>query len=533
MNLVDREAQAVLIENTEDQYNFWVFQERNKSIVDDMKDQTLYVAEVPGKGRAVFVGMKGRERESKEEREDEVPPGTTIWKANGTAAIVMQNHLNRLCHQCFQRSPKMYRCADCESALYCSRNCLSAHASVHNQLCRALLEMKNMDKAIFQNDVDSVRLALELLQLRISPGDEWQNPLDSLEAHWEDVPVNERNNALRKAHAVHSTLWNYLPFPASEPLINIAKLFLTIRFNSHPVELHGLSGAVLGLFPSAALLNHSCCPEVVMFAKASHGTVKLHIRTVKAILPGQEIHCSYIDELCAPTVDRRSILQDSFLFTCNCKRCSQPDPEFPAEILICKQCNTSLLSNTVCENKECALKACNDHSEKSIVKQLKERFLNHGNALDGSNADLNHLALDILNRKVPGSCSLHLGHQLRHSSALLALSTAKVTNDMAQMVLAAQALIECWRFSVGHTNLPQVGALYFLIAKTCLDSMKNHAHLFHKDQVSSTSVFDDAFDVCCEALSNALGIFSTCYGYDHQQTERVKKLKDMFLFPPS
>eukprot|EP01028_Stygiella_incarcerata_P012365 TRINITY_DN754_c0_g1_i1.p1 TRINITY_DN754_c0_g1~~TRINITY_DN754_c0_g1_i1.p1 ORF type:complete len:357 (+),score=93.62 TRINITY_DN754_c0_g1_i1:532-1602(+) len=79
-----------------------------------------------------------------------------------------------------------------------------------------------------------------------------------------------------------------------------------------------------GLYPIAALLNHSCSPNCVATFKGS----KICLRTVNDVSSDEELCICYIDML-ASTKKRRKELQQRYYFECQCRRCcSVEDPGF-------------------------------------------------------------------------------------------------------------------------------------------------------------------------------------------------------------
>ncbi|ELW55465.1 N-lysine methyltransferase SMYD2 [Tupaia chinensis] len=73
---------------------------------------------------------------------------------------------------------------------------------------------------------------------------------------------------------------------------------------------------------SVALMNHSCCPNVIVTYR---GTLA-EVRAVHEISPGEEVFTSYID-LLYPTEDRNDRLRDSYFFTCECHECTTKDKD--------------------------------------------------------------------------------------------------------------------------------------------------------------------------------------------------------------
>ena len=72
------------------------------------------------------------------------------------------------------------------------------------------------------------------------------------------------------------------------------------------------------LVPSAALINHSCCPNAHHLSEGS----ELLVRSCRKIAKNEEITISYID----PTQcfgERQNALFTAYAFTCQCRRCTE------------------------------------------------------------------------------------------------------------------------------------------------------------------------------------------------------------------
>lgn len=72
-------------------------------------------------------------------------------------------------------------------------------------------------------------------------------------------------------------------------------------------------------------MNHNCEPNVT--SMSSSNDHKVSIVAIKEIKKGDELCLSYIDEnLSFP--QRRKILYDNYLFTCNCEKCKREEKLF-------------------------------------------------------------------------------------------------------------------------------------------------------------------------------------------------------------
>jgi hypothetical protein len=76
----------------------------------------------------------------------------------------------------------------------------------------------------------------------------------------------------------------------------------------------------IGVYPSAALLNHSCAPNCILRYKLSEVGPVVQIVAIRDILPGEELTHSYID--CSlPQAMRRDRLLEIYGFSCSCPLC--------------------------------------------------------------------------------------------------------------------------------------------------------------------------------------------------------------------
>ncbi|ELK23292.1 N-lysine methyltransferase SMYD2 [Myotis davidii] len=141
---------------------------------------------------------------------------------------------------------------------------------------------------------------------------EFESHLDKLD--------NEKKDLIQSdISALHHFYSKHLEFPDQESLV---ALFAQVNCNGFTIEDEELSHLGSAIFPDVALMNHSCCPNVIVTYK---GTLA-EVRAVQEIGPGDEVFTSYID-LLYPTEDRNDRLRDSYFFTCECQECTTKDKD--------------------------------------------------------------------------------------------------------------------------------------------------------------------------------------------------------------
>jgi len=97
----------------------------------------------------------------------------------------------------------------------------------------------------------------------------------------------------------------------------------------------------LGVFPEAAMINHSCRPNChVLF-----DGLRLQLRSIKKLRKEEEVTISYI-ELASTSAERRAALRNGYFFQCSCPACCTTATD---EMHILEKELTAL----VCPKKDC------------------------------------------------------------------------------------------------------------------------------------------------------------------------------------
>ena len=102
------------------------------------------------------------------------------------------------------------------------------------------------------------------------------------------------------------------------------RLFGVIKSNAftNGMTASGTSKPPQGLYQLAARLNHSCSPNVGFdFVQGN----KIRMFTTRLIRKGEELYDTYSDIVYHPKEARHILLQEKFLFDCQCSACSPGD----------------------------------------------------------------------------------------------------------------------------------------------------------------------------------------------------------------
>ncbi|XP_014485617.1 PREDICTED: SET and MYND domain-containing protein 4-like [Dinoponera quadriceps] len=293
----------------------------------------------------------------------EVSPGEiVIVERPHCASLLAENRLTH-CHRCFARIFVPIPAICCTCVAYCSRRCRDADAQVHPRECRLLPVLWNSKasvtcflalKAVTQRSFDEVvklKGRLGGAAFRISP----ENPYlgDDYATFYNLVTHEDKRLPEDIFHRAYMAAWlfrllrssDYLPEhvkSADSPTSRLSdeELFIAglllhnlqlLQFNSHEIsELVRPKGETTlakaksmfiggGVYPTVAMLNHSCNPGVVRYFIG----ITMVIRAVRTISAGEEISENYGPIFTTtPENERKRRLRVQYWFDCNCEACT-------------------------------------------------------------------------------------------------------------------------------------------------------------------------------------------------------------------
>ena len=244
-----------------------------------------------------------------------VAAGAVLMQADCYATVVSE--AADACSRCMTKLPSGgARCQSCGTR-FCAESCLEDAGAEHAAECPALATLKSVHHRL-SSDLESVRLALRVLARRAveahapDDGEVHFCDVDALLTHAQDVA--SVTPALSKATAADGkVLLSLLPPPVSKGLTSnhVTLLLLRIKFNSHPIsDSTGSSRVGLGLYPAAALMNHSCAFNAVCTYSPGGGV--LNVRAVRDVEKDEAVCYSYIDPY-QPRRTRRTQVRRPFL----------------------------------------------------------------------------------------------------------------------------------------------------------------------------------------------------------------------------
>ncbi|MEJ1270551.1 SET and MYND domain containing 2 [Cricetulus griseus] len=232
--------------------------------------------------------------------------GDLLFSCPAYACVLTVGERGHHCECCFARKEGLSKCGRCKQAFYCGVECQKEDWPLHKLECSSMVVFGEN-----WNPSETVRLTARILaKQKIHPE---RTPSEKLlavkefESHLDKLDNEKKDLIQSDIAALHQFYSRHLEFPDHSSLV---VLFAQVNCNGFTIEDEELSHLGSAIFPDVALMNHSCCPNVIVTYK---GTLA-EVRAVQEIHPGDEVFTSYID-LLYPTEDRNDRLRDSYFFT--------------------------------------------------------------------------------------------------------------------------------------------------------------------------------------------------------------------------
>ncbi|XP_029675383.1 SET and MYND domain-containing protein 4-like [Formica exsecta] len=297
----------------------------------------------------------------------EIAPGEIIIVERPHCAFLLAENRLTHCHLCFARIsvPIPTACCTCSCIAYCSRRCRDADAQVHLRECKLLPTLWHSKasvtcflalRAITQKSFEEImKLKKQLADSGNALNISAKNPYrgDDYMTFYNLVTHEDKRLPEDIFHRAYMAAWllrllrtgEYLPeniktTDTADSRLSDEELFIAglllhnlqlLQFNSHEIsELVRPKGEKTlakaksifiggGVYPTVAMLNHSCNPGVVRYFI---GTTMV-IRAARTIRAGEEISENYGPIFTTtPENERKRRLRVQYWFDCNCEACS-------------------------------------------------------------------------------------------------------------------------------------------------------------------------------------------------------------------
>ncbi|ODN95670.1 hypothetical protein I350_08387 [Cryptococcus amylolentus CBS 6273] len=324
---------------------------------DELKNASLEVWDIPGRGRGLVAGKKFK-------------PGSRFLKTPTATSVLSTPHLTTTCHGCFLTPSekviilassgkgidstgakvKLNRCSGCKTLHYCSRECQLTDWPSHKSECKALSRLRTMYHLTYpsrqsdQSDVrwagaDAIRALGRICWTRRSKlverdGGDWWTRLEGMESHVKQMqPEGAMKLGNQTQHLAHYLSASDPLQPDSDPSLlepadmqtygfksvaEVMHLCSAMKVNAFTLTSPSLTPIGISISPLLALANHSCAPNAV--AVFPRGGREIDLVAISDIAPGFEVVTSYID-VSTPYHQRQPELLDRYRFACHCSLC--------------------------------------------------------------------------------------------------------------------------------------------------------------------------------------------------------------------
>eukprot|EP00698_Gefionella_okellyi_P002793 TRINITY_DN12648_c0_g1_i1.p1 TRINITY_DN12648_c0_g1~~TRINITY_DN12648_c0_g1_i1.p1 ORF type:complete len:556 (+),score=114.22 TRINITY_DN12648_c0_g1_i1:201-1868(+) len=235
---------------------------------------------------------------------EDIMAGCLLLCETPAAAVLLQHRRTTHCGWCFALlGCNTITCLNCISARYCCNACRVADIAAHSPECSyGLLDVVS----------DAAHLAIRCVQTNQTMAD--------LELHLKDR--NDEILAEAVLVAVYAAACGMI---AVEQRVQLMELILKCTTNAFTISSFKNDGTervqtALGLFPQAAMMNHSCVPSVTV----SFVGRMLSVMSGNGLQQSQALtHCYGPRAGQMDTALRQRALLDEYLFVCQCTACQQ------------------------------------------------------------------------------------------------------------------------------------------------------------------------------------------------------------------
>ncbi|KAF3430778.1 hypothetical protein E2986_00344 [Frieseomelitta varia] len=272
--------------------------------------------------------------------ENFIKKGTTILTAKPFAYTLYSKYRNQRCDYCF-KSGNLFKCSVCQYVYYCNRSCQRLSWPIHSKECASL---KKCSPRVVPN---VARLMARIIIKLNQGGDEeigYYNETNyrkfkDLMSHCSEIKRDKKK--MEHFICLCGILYEFLgdmPVPNTTELMGIYGRICINSFNISNLD----TNIGVGIYLAPSILDHSCKPNAVAIFEGITIIIKI----------------TYIDVI-KTTKDRRTELQSSYYFWCNCEKCEGPEPmaeaaacpnkfctyPCPSDADMCENCNTKFSKN--------------------------------------------------------------------------------------------------------------------------------------------------------------------------------------------
>ena len=414
-----------------------------------------------------------------------LPPGSVISRELPFAFSLFPSFSDSFCSKCLtpvdEGSRK--RCSGgCLGTFYCSKSCQVSDRSVHKHTCKRFSTAVDLAASACPNlPLDELLLLRRVYFLCLSSSSSPKGTVPPLSPSLSSLcktdplsPPSFASGDVSLSLAASRSL--FLP-PSSSPFF--LDLLSRFRCNNFAVVTPLQYPVAHAIYPTAAILNHSCAPNCVLTYE--EGSVQV-IRTIEQVAAGEELFHSYCD-VTSPTAVRRKHLKEVYGFDCDCPRCT--GAVGVADELLTQVIGQGLTEKEEAEVERCLRRAGMVGAGEGEEDDVEKEYGLICRALEIQRAKLGPLNVDLY--KTQG----------------LALSVSMLLSSPSSLSHASH-LVTFLSAACGSKNHPLL-----LLQQMTLSELKENSG----DLEGAKAMYGDIADGC-----------EITYGADHEYTRRYRRL---------
>ncbi|CAF3035533.1 unnamed protein product [Rotaria socialis] len=308
---------------------------------------TLRVANSKDKGRHIVANQ-------------DIPSDVLVLNERPYACLLLPKFAYTYCDHCLTSIVIPYVCPQCSHVLFCSEHCQQrALASYHQYECKHIHILKTLGIAFLAyrtlTITDHETLWTTITQTTIPNDNEEQNKIyksdyvsiQKLITHTEQMSIDDlfhysltayllseiikstnflRCNQIKKRDTEQILLASILLKHIQQMICNAQTISITktnqmddIIFDNDDDRDEVTKRFASAIFPTCALMNHSCVPNIRCIFDQGH----LRVYTAKPIRQGEEIlNCYGPQKSLMPSIEQRqNVLLEQYFFKCQCEGC--------------------------------------------------------------------------------------------------------------------------------------------------------------------------------------------------------------------
>jgi len=252
--------------------------------------------------------------------------GTLVMSTAPFAYVLDMRNVVAACHYCLQSADptQLKCCSKCKFAKYCNEECQKNAWNDHKMECGALAKISPKVPS------EDVRLAARILFKQFQKVKDGADRDESelflkmaeLEAH-ESAKLNpvEAKDLENKVKTLKGYLTNTKLITKKKTVSEeeLRTIFFQMKSNAFMLsDRSGLQVIGSGIYPSVALLNHSCTPNCCAIQNMN----KVELRPLRDMEANDELLITYVDPI-STSIERKSELKEKYNFVCKCADCAQ------------------------------------------------------------------------------------------------------------------------------------------------------------------------------------------------------------------